>query len=69
MGFIAESFEMRIYDRWGELIFKTNEVNKGWDGSVKGGKIAKPDAYVYKIKIKDFKNKTKEFVGHVTIID
>ena len=68
MGFLSESFEMMIYDRWGELVFKTNEVNKGWDGSIKGGKMAKQDTYVYKIKVKDFKNKKREFVGHINVL-
>ena len=31
-------FEMFIYDRWGELVFKTNEIgfNGGWNGTFKG---------------------------------
>lgn len=31
-------FEMYIYDRWGELVFKTNEIgfNGGWNGTFKG---------------------------------
>ena len=68
IGFLSDSFEMRIYDRWGELVFKTNDINKGWDGSIKGGKLANPDVFIYKITIKDFKNKTREYVGHITIL-
>ncbi len=68
MGFLSESFEMRIYDRWGELIYKTNDVYKGWDGSVKGGGKAKQDVYVYKITVKDFKLKERIFTGHVTLL-
>ena len=68
IGFKSDSFEMRIFDRWGELVFKTNDVNKGWDGSIKGGKIAKQDTYVFKITVNDYKNKEREFVGHVTIL-
>lgn len=64
-GFLTEGFEMSIFDRWGTLIYKTTDVNKGWDGSVKGT-IAKQDVYVYKIKVKDYKNKDHEYVGHVT---
>lgn len=26
----------RIYNRWGQLVFETNEIGKGWDGSIKG---------------------------------
>ncbi|GIV29003.1 MAG: hypothetical protein KatS3mg028_0069 [Bacteroidia bacterium] len=66
-GFVEEGFEMRIYDRWGELIYKTNDVNKGWDGMVKGVP-AKNDVYVYKIRcFTTVQNIKKEFVGHVTL--
>ncbi|GAB4455930.1 MAG: hypothetical protein OHK0036_19670 [Bacteroidia bacterium] len=66
-GFVEEGFEMRIYDRWGELIYKTNDVMKGWDGTVKGTP-AKNDVYVYKIRcFTTVQNIKKEFVGHVTL--
>lgn len=68
MGFVEEGFEMVILDRWGEQIFKTNDSRKGWDGSVKGGVLAKQDVYIYKIKLKDFKLREKEFVGHITLL-
>lgn len=28
-----------VYDRWGQLVFETRDVNKGWDGTFKGKKI------------------------------
>ncbi len=68
MGFLSDSFEMAIYDRWGALIFKTNDVTKGWDGTVKGSVIAKQDVYIYKIKLKDYKLRSKEYVGHITLL-
>lgn len=42
------NFEMYIYDRWGELIYKTNEIgiNGGWDGGFKGMECL-PGAYVW----------------------
>ena len=68
MGFLSDSFEMIIYDRWGSQVFKTNDVNKGWDGSIKGGPVGKEGIYIYKITVKDYKLREKEFVGHVTLL-
>ncbi len=68
MGFLSDSFEMTIYDRWGQQVFKTNDVTKGWDGTIKGGAIGKEGVYIYKIKLKDFKLRDKEFVGHITLL-
>jgi len=31
-----ESYNMQIYNRWGERIFQSNDINIGWDGTFKG---------------------------------
>ena len=67
-GFLSETFEMSIYDRWGSLVYKTNDISKGWDGTTKGGVIAKQETYVYKIKFRDFRRKEKEYVGYISIL-
>ena len=41
-----ETFE--IYNRWGELIFKTNNIEEGWDGFYKG-ELQNNDVYAYKV--------------------
>ncbi len=42
------NYDFRIYNRWGELIFKTNQISEGWDGRV-NNQMAEIDVYVYKI--------------------
>jgi gliding motility-associated-like protein len=29
-------FDLKIFNRWGEIVFSTNDVNEGWDGNVNG---------------------------------
>ncbi|GAB4456816.1 MAG: hypothetical protein OHK0036_20540 [Bacteroidia bacterium] len=60
---------MLIFDRWGEIVFESNNFQKGWDGSIKGdlGKV-KEDVYVYKIYVRDLKGNRHEYVGHVTCL-
>jgi gliding motility-associated-like protein len=43
-----ETIEMRIYNRWGELIHEGRGASHGWDGTYNGVKQA-PDVYVYYI--------------------
>ncbi len=65
---IAE-FSMRIFDRWGEQIFETSDINQGWDGKVKGkSEMCPNDVYVYVIITKDVIGETRQYIGHVTII-
>jgi gliding motility-associated-like protein len=33
-------YEFKIYDRWGELIFETSEINQGWNGLFKNVEVA-----------------------------
>ncbi|HTB32694.1 MAG TPA: PKD domain-containing protein, partial [Bacteroidia bacterium] len=68
-GQYITSFEMYIFDRWGTQLFYTNDINTGWNGTVKGGStICQEDTYVYKILVKDAKNKQHNYVGAVTLI-
>ena len=41
-----ESVMLRVYNNWGNLIFESNDVNIGWDGTHKGKELPKGD-YVY----------------------
>ncbi|NNM94437.1 MAG: hypothetical protein HKL88_03115, partial [Bacteroidia bacterium] len=56
-------------DRWGTMIYYTNDINKGWDGTVNGGgKICPEDTYVYEINVTDGFNNTHSYIGKVTLI-
>jgi gliding motility-associated-like protein len=69
VGIDPDNFEMTIYDRWGNQIFKTTDVTKGWDGRANGGsKVAQTDVYVWKIRTKDYGGQNHSYVGHVTIV-
>lgn len=68
VGIDEENYQMDIYDRWGELIFTSNNYRKGWDGVVKGHKLAEQGIYVYKITAYDLEGNKHPFVGHVTVL-
>jgi gliding motility-associated-like protein len=44
-GFVKD-FEFVIYNRWGEIVFKTTDISKCWDGYTNGRKQPN-DVYVY----------------------
>ena len=45
---------MKIYDRWGEIIFESKDLFVGWDGIVKNGKLGTSGVYSYLIYYNDF---------------
>lgn len=62
------SYEFMVFDRWGQLIFRTDDVNKAWDGRYKNEPVQQ-DAYVWKVIVKDkYKLEKHEYVGHVTVL-
>lgn len=68
-GVDYSTFQLYIYDRWGEAIYKTDDVMKFWNGAKNNsGEIVKQDTYVYKITFKDDKKKFYEKVGYVILL-
>lgn len=64
-----DKFEMQIYNRWGNLIFRTEDINEHWKGNMMGSnEIAQDDVYVYIITIKDMVGERHQYIGHVTIV-
>ncbi len=45
-----EEVEFFVYNRWGEEIFFTTNMNEGWDGTFKGESLA-PDVFAYCLKV------------------
>jgi len=45
-GIVQEIENFQIYSRWGELLFETNDLMIGWDGTFKGQAVA-PDVFGY----------------------
>ncbi|NVN94523.1 MAG: gliding motility-associated C-terminal domain-containing protein [Bacteroidetes bacterium] len=60
-------FEMYIYNRWGQLIFSTKDINSGWDGKFANENVA-AGVYVYSAYYKDFLGKEFNKNGSVTLI-
>jgi gliding motility-associated-like protein len=58
---------MKIYDRWGELIYLTDDEQKLWDGTMNGN-ITQAGNYSYSIVATDMKDKPHKFVGYFTLV-
>lgn len=65
---LLKNFEMDIFNRWGNHIFHSEDINVGWDGTYKGN-MQQQDVYVWKIRYtKIHSNKIIQKVGHVNLI-
>ena len=63
-----EFISMSIFDRWGNLIFQSNDITQGWDGK-KGTAKIESGVYVYQLNlICPFTNENYVILGDVTVI-
>lgn len=69
-GYDYDSFLMVIYDRWGDIVYQTNDISQGWDGTSHiNGDWVPNGVYTYKISVKEpIGHEPKYFYGHVTML-
>jgi len=63
----VKKFSMKIFNRWGELIYQTNNPSDGWDGKNKGELVPQGD-YLYDIAIVSIDGKIHYKKGMLTIL-
>jgi len=60
--------QLEIFNRWGELVFKTNAIKAGWDGTMKNGEIAPSGVYVYYLTVIGLDFKVRRYKGTVSLL-
>jgi len=70
---ISNITSMRIYNRWGEMVFQSvntdaNDPGAGWDGTYKGV-VLEPDVFVYVVQVQcELGGKPFDFKGNVSLV-
>jgi gliding motility-associated-like protein len=69
-GSLPKFFELEVFNRWGELVFKTSDPNFGWDGtSALSGQFAPDGLYTWKLTIGLSSVKEhRVYSGHVSLL-
>jgi len=69
LGLEKGYFEMQIFSRWGDLVFKSNSYEGGWNGiSQNSGTICPEGVYVWRVTYTDGMGRTNKATGYVTLI-
>ena len=66
-GFCIATFNLRIFNRWGELVFQTTDKTLGWDGSFRG-KPMDTGVFVYSVDGITIENKPFSQKGNITLL-
>jgi gliding motility-associated-like protein len=64
----VHNYKFYIFNRWGEELFFTSDINAGWNGTYKGNPAAS-DVFVYKVSFSDdVDDETHSYIGSVTLV-
>ena len=66
-GYDPNSFNMKIFNRWGEVVFETTDIHTGWNGVYKGAEQG-IETFVYQAKVKFYNDEFKVKGGDITLI-
>jgi gliding motility-associated-like protein len=66
-GQFIRNFELQIFNRWGELIFTTNDPEQGWNGTYQGD-LMPEGTYAFIAKVTDFAGRTFDRSGAVLLL-
>jgi gliding motility-associated-like protein len=64
---IAEFQFFRLYNRWGQLVFSTTEVGKGWNGLINGREQGS-DTFVWHVRGVDYTGRVIDKKGATTLV-
>ncbi len=67
-GVADNGYQLLIFNRWGEVIFKSTSKETGWDGKMKNGNFAPQGVYTWVIQYFDFTGKEHKQQGTVTLL-
>ena len=61
------NYTLRVYNRWGQLVFMTNDINTGWDGTYRNKRLDQ-GVYVYLVDYSLKQNKLLQQKGTITLV-
>ncbi|MCF8256091.1 MAG: gliding motility-associated C-terminal domain-containing protein [Flavobacteriales bacterium] len=63
-------FDMKVFNRWGQMVYFSTNIEQGWDGgpSGLGGDTCPGGVYTWVIQFVDFRGRTQQIAGKVVLI-
>ena len=66
-GLDIREMEMQIFNRYGKMIYQSNDIDDGWDGTLYGQELTK-DVFIYVVKVTFNDYKTEHYQGNVSLV-
>lgn len=67
-GIGITEFNIRIFNRWGKMIWESSDIHNGWDGRHEEDENVQQEVFVYKVDVRDIFNKPHSYTGRITVV-
>jgi gliding motility-associated-like protein len=67
IGKVPEGYKMQLFNRNGEVVFKSSSISQKWNGTYKG-ELQPTSVFIYLINYKDLQNKPHQQKGTFMLI-
>jgi gliding motility-associated-like protein len=57
----------KVYNRWGQVVFETTEMDKGWNGTLKG-RAVDTDVYLWILEVTDYNGRVIKRTGSTVLV-
>ncbi len=62
-----QQFNLMIFNRWGQIVFESTDIENGWDGTTNGSPLNQ-GVFVYKLDVTFYSGETFNQTGNITLI-
>ena len=64
---IKELLEFKVFNRWGQVVFESRDINQGWDGTFRG-EDQNMDTYTYIVRVKSYDDRELSKTGYISLM-
>ena len=66
----VDQYDIKIFDRWGGVVYQSNDILEVWDGTLPNGMMAPDGTYIYKVELESCEpvNNEKIITGHINVL-
>ena len=66
-GSFINTYQLKIFNRWGELIFESTDPERGWDGTYRGQQMPE-GTYVFQTRVTDYAGRSFDYAGTFVLL-
>lgn len=67
-GSNIKSVKVMVFNRWGQIMFQSDDIDTRWDGTTKNGSACQGGIYIYNVEVYDHQGQKFEYAGPINLL-